>query len=358
MSITKRILTGMTKPKGTRAAKEIEASKKNRETISRLANQKRIAQAGQKAVAPTALAAMKKSAKRRGSNSVIQANKTGKIPVNEMTKLQKQEYDFDKFDIGLQRYLKDKARKGEPAKYKGTDYSFMLSERKGYKPEGEKKALKERQQKNVEEVKKRQAGTVNKREGGKINTSKSPTDAMRAKLKGRVSTGTSKSSPAAPSLTTPKETSPKKTFTKKKEFMYGDKLPKTKPKAGQSPTDAMRQTGPGRQVLDSANRAVSKYTVKSGDTLSEIAKAKGTTVRAIMKASGIENANKIRVGQNIVIPDDVKRKGPYGNITDKELKSGEYDTGTVKRRIGGTVGKPKGCGAAQRGYGKAMKGNK
>jgi hypothetical protein len=172
MSITKKLLTGMTKPKGTRAAKEIEASKKNRETISRLANQKRIAQAGQKAVAPTALAAMKKSAKRRGSNSVIQANKTGKIPVNEMTKLQKQEYDFDKFDIGLQRYLKDKARKGEPAKYKGTDYSFMLSERKGYKPEGAKKALKERQQKNVEEVKKRQAGTVNKRVGGKVSKPK------------------------------------------------------------------------------------------------------------------------------------------------------------------------------------------
>ena len=147
-----------------------------------------------------------------------------------------------------------------------------------------------------------------------------------------------------------------------------------KPKAGQSPTDAMRQTGPGRQVLDSANRAASKYTVKSGDTLSEIAKAKGTTVRAIMKASGIENADKIRVGQKIVIPDDAKRKGPYGNIADKELKSGKYDTsktpkfgkdfstggktGTVKRKIGGTVGKPKGCGAAQRGYGKVMKGSK
>ena len=147
-----------------------------------------------------------------------------------------------------------------------------------------------------------------------------------------------------------------------------------KPKAGQSPTDAMRQAGPGREVLEPAKRAASKYTVKSGDTLSEIAKAKGTTVRAIMKASGIENADKIRVGQKIVIPDDAKRKGPYGNITDEELKSGKYDTsktpkfgkdfskggktGMVKRKVGGTVGKPKGCGAAQRGYGKAMKGSK
>ena len=99
-----------------------------------------------------------------------------------------------------------------------------------------------------------------------------------------------------------------------------------KPRPGQSPTDAMRNTSKGREVLEPAKRAASKYKVKSGDTLSQIAKKNGTTVRAIMKASGIKNANQIKVGQQITIPDDVKRKGPYGKITKKELESGKYNT--------------------------------
>jgi len=147
-----------------------------------------------------------------------------------------------------------------------------------------------------------------------------------------------------------------------------------KPREGQSPTDAMRQASKGREVLEPAKRAASKYKVKAGDTLSQIAEKNGTTVRAIMKASGIENANKIKVGQQIVIPDDAKRKGPYGDITKKELESGKYNTSktpkfgkdfsyggsvgkkTVKRKAGGSAGsKPKGVGCAQRGYGRAMK---
>jgi len=128
---------------------------------------------------------------------------------------------------------------------------------------------------------------------------------------------------------------------------------------GESPTDMLRAASKGREVLATAQRAGSRYTVKPGDTLSEIAKAKGTTVRAIMKASGIKNANKIRVGQKIIIPDDVKRKGPYGDITKKELESGNYDTSKTSRfgkdfKKGGSISKPRGCGAAQRGYGKAM----
>ena len=176
MSITKKLLTGMTKPKGTRAAKEIEASKKNRETISRLANKKRIAKAGEYAVLPAAKAsvekAVKASNKETGSKRMVGTNQRGKKPVKEMTKLEKQDYDFEGFKKGLQRSLIGKARNGEPAVYQGTDYSFMLSEKRGIKPKGEKKALKERQQKNVEEVKKRQAGTVNKRAGGKVSKPK------------------------------------------------------------------------------------------------------------------------------------------------------------------------------------------
>ena len=144
-----------------------------------------------------------------------------------------------------------------------------------------------------------------------------------------------------------------------------------KPRAGQSPTDAMRQASKGREVLEPAKRAASKYKVKSGDTLSQIAKKNGTTVRAIMKASGIKNANQIKVGQQITIPDDVKRKGPYGKITKKELESGKYNTsktpkfgadfsygGSMKKKTtmknkGGKIGR--GCGAATRGGGAVMK---
>ena len=141
--------------------------------------------------------------------------------------------------------------------------------------------------------------------------------------------------------------------------------------AGRSPTDVMRQVSKGREVLAPAKRAASKYKVKAGDTLSQIAKKNGTTVRAIMKASGIENANKIKVGQQIRIPDDAKRKGPYGGITKKELKSGQYNTDktpkfgadfkyggsmgkkTTKKKIGGKIGR--GCGAATKGGGAVTK---
>lgn len=44
------------------------------------------------------------------------------------------------------------------------------------------------------------------------------------------------------------------------------------------------------------------YTVKSGDTLSEIAAKYGTTTSALASANGISNPNKIYVGQKIKIP--------------------------------------------------------
>lgn len=44
------------------------------------------------------------------------------------------------------------------------------------------------------------------------------------------------------------------------------------------------------------------YTVRSGDTLSAIAKSFNTTVWAISEANGIRNPNVIRVGQVLTIP--------------------------------------------------------
>jgi LysM repeat protein len=54
--------------------------------------------------------------------------------------------------------------------------------------------------------------------------------------------------------------------------------------------------------------------VKSGDTLSQIAKSKGVTLKALLKANpGIKNANMIKVGQNIKVPTGQgKSIGPAG----------------------------------------------
>ena len=46
------------------------------------------------------------------------------------------------------------------------------------------------------------------------------------------------------------------------------------------------------------------YTVKKGDTLSEIAKQYGTTYQDIAKSNGISNPNLIYAGQTLKIGDD------------------------------------------------------
>ncbi len=43
------------------------------------------------------------------------------------------------------------------------------------------------------------------------------------------------------------------------------------------------------------------YTVQKGDTLSAIAKKNGTTVEEIVSKNGIQDANKISIGQNLTI---------------------------------------------------------
>ena len=43
------------------------------------------------------------------------------------------------------------------------------------------------------------------------------------------------------------------------------------------------------------------YTVQKGDTLSAIAKKNGTTVDQIVSKNGIQDANKISIGQNLTI---------------------------------------------------------
>jgi len=59
--------------------------------------------------------------------------------------------------------------------------------------------------------------------------------------------------------------------------------------------------------------------IKSGDTLSQIAKSKGLTLKALLAANpSIKNANQIRVGQNIIIPP--KGMIGKGNVSDNPYK--------------------------------------
>lgn len=66
--------------------------------------------------------------------------------------------------------------------------------------------------------------------------------------------------------------------------------------------------------------------IKSGDTLSQIAKKNGTTLKAILAANpSIKNANQIRVGQTIKMPQKQMSPGdaqrnPYKGTTRSELK--------------------------------------
>jgi LysM repeat protein len=63
------------------------------------------------------------------------------------------------------------------------------------------------------------------------------------------------------------------------------------------------------------------YTIKSGDTLSQIAKATGTTLAALKRANpDIKDLNKIRVGQKIKISAPVSnRKSVYQGMTKPEV---------------------------------------
>ncbi len=53
----------------------------------------------------------------------------------------------------------------------------------------------------------------------------------------------------------------------------------------------------------SASEYGREHVVKSGETLSEIAAAYGVTVTALVRANGLKNANAIRVGQKLFIPE-------------------------------------------------------
>jgi len=75
--------------------------------------------------------------------------------------------------------------------------------------------------------------------------------------------------------------------------------------------------------------------VKSGDTLSQIAKSKGVTLKSLMAANpGIKNANMIRVGQSIKMPTaaGTKSSNPYKGMTKPQMAALRGDTAAKKAK--------------------------
>ncbi len=74
------------------------------------------------------------------------------------------------------------------------------------------------------------------------------------------------------------------------------------------------------------------YTIKSGDTLSQIAKARGTTIAALKKANNITDVNKIRAGRKLKVPATVgKSKNPYAGETKSSMAAMIKKTAKPKR---------------------------
>ena len=75
------------------------------------------------------------------------------------------------------------------------------------------------------------------------------------------------------------------------------------------------------------------YTVKAGDTLSEIAAAHGTTVGVLTQLNGISNPNKIKVGQVIKIPKNggAKAAAPKAIPASYTIKPGDTLSGIASK---------------------------
>ncbi len=65
----------------------------------------------------------------------------------------------------------------------------------------------------------------------------------------------------------------------------------------------MLASSPAARPANRGSQTGVEHTVRSGETLSEIASAYGVTLRALMQANQMQNPDRIRVGDRIFIPD-------------------------------------------------------
>ena len=91
---------------------------------------------------------------------------------------------------------------------------------------------------------------------------------------------------------------------------------------------------PKKHVVPSKSKS---YSIKSGDTLSQIAKRQGTTLKALLAANpSIKDPNKIRIGQKIKMSTPVKgRKSVYQGLSKSRMAGMAMPT--VKKGKGGSL---------------------
>jgi LysM repeat protein len=113
----------------------------------------------------------------------------------------------------------------------------------------------------------------------------------------------------------------------------------------------------GKEPAKSSGGTSGDYKVKKGDTLSQIAKAQGTTVKELLASnSGIKDMNKIKEGMSLKAGKATpERKSVYDDL--KSLKGRGEDA--MERKSGGSLrrsgGGGLGAGQALRGWGAVRK---
>ncbi len=95
-------------------------------------------------------------------------------------------------------------------------------------------------------------------------------------------------------------------------------------------------TGAGgpQQGLGSIFGGGGQYTVKSGDTLSQIAAANNTTVAELAKLNNIANPNMIMAGQTLTLP----KSGGLGSFLGNIFSGGTTTPGTSREGLGSLLG--------------------
>tara|TARA_R110002096_G_scaffold422803_1_gene629542 strand:- start:47 stop:1006 length:960 start_codon:yes stop_codon:yes gene_type:complete len=127
--------------------------------------------------------------------------------------------------------------------------------------------------------------------------------------------------------------------------------PKPKSKAAPKPKATPKRAGLAVAGAGGVGYSLAKpknYSVKSGDTLSQIAKREGISLKDVKAANpNIKDLNKIRAGQKIKLPRMVLSKNtPYKGMTKAEMAAlskvkKKMAGGIVNRKLGGGMVKKK-----------------
>ena len=76
-----------------------------------------------------------------------------------------------------------------------------------------------------------------------------------------------------------------------------------------------------------------KYTIQSGDTLSQIAQSMGVNMTELAKANGIEDANKIRAGRKLSMPSPPKEADKVRAVQEQMLRPKKAEVQKEKTAI-------------------------